>query len=407
MASNYYNGYYNRMITWPYDVLDSSNPWMLFFDPDEACCSLMVQNGGWPTGYTQQNRMWLDTWGDGQLMNYGTSNYQIYGWDDGNLNDHDCCSKSWYIESGCICTQIAGTQKSYCYKSWGDGYYDTSKGEEWDDGNQENGDGWSDQWKVESGYACIHTVSPDLCVLECGDGLLQSGEEWDDKNNMDLDGWSSKCKVEEGYAWSYNATLGFYQCSSVHYSPVVSVESVDTINFSVMFVFNDTMRQSQITSNAMSLSMTGNQAPYTIRWSASFIDDKHIKLSFSVSPQIIGRMNEVLKISLTDIIYYKNIYGIAMASPVSFEVSLNKIYPPASITAAAESVGYAFLITFGVSVWASILSGSSMELMWSMSNTLQIIYFLGLMSLYYPPHTLVVFNYIAYSNFQNPIFSYV
>ena len=407
MASNYYNGYYNKIIMWPYNVPDSSNPWMLFFDPDAACCSLMVQNGGWPTGYTQQNRMWLDTWGDGQLMNYGTTNYQIYGWDDGNLNDHDGWDKHWYIESGYVCTLITGTQKSYWYRSWGDGYYDTSKGEEWDDGNQGNGDGWSDQWKIESGYACIHTVSPDLCVPECGDGLLQSGEEWDDKNNMDLDGWSSKCKVEEGYAWSYNATLGFYQCSSVHYSPVVSVESVDTINFSVMFVFNDTMRQSQITSNAMSLSMTGDQAPYTIRWSASFIDDKHIKLSISVSPQIIGGMDGILKISIIDTRYYKNIYGIAIASPISLEVSLNKISPPESATAAAKSAGYTFLITFGVSIWATVLSGSSMELMWSMSNTLQIIYFLGLMSLYYPPHTLVVFNYIAYSNFQNPIFSYV
>ena len=281
MANNYFAGYYNKMIQWPYDVPDSSNSWMNFFNPQTACCSLMVQNGGWPSGYTQQNRMCLDTWGDGQLQNFGTSNYQIYGCDDGNNKDEDWWDEHWYEEKGWAWKLIPGSLKSYCYKSCGDGIYDSSKGEECDDGNELNSDGCSDSWKIESGYSWLHDTTPDKWVPDWGDGLIQSGEDWDDKNNMDLDGWSSTWKAEEGYTWTYNSIIKIsFWVSSMHYSPIVTIDSFDTINFVVILNFNDTMRQVEITSDAISLLMKGDKEPYSITWSASFISSSKLSIYF-------------------------------------------------------------------------------------------------------------------------------
>ena len=38
--------------------------------------------------------------------------------------------------------------------------------------------------------------------VSCGDGLVHSSEEWDDGNTNDDDGWSSQWKIEEGSYWS-------------------------------------------------------------------------------------------------------------------------------------------------------------------------------------------------------------
>ena len=118
-------------------------------------------------------------------------------------------------------------------------------------------------------------------------------------------------------------------------------------------------------------------------------------------------MNGSLTISLINPKYFKSIYGIALASPVSLEISWNKISASKSIETTVKTASYTFLITFGISTWVTLLTGSSMELMWSMANTLQIIYFLGLMNLYFPPHTLIIFSYLGYSNFQNPVMSFI
>jgi hypothetical protein len=66
-----------------------------------------------------------------------------------------------------------------------------------------------------------------------------------------------------------------------------------------------------------------------------------------------------------------------------------------------------FIVTVLIQVAAAILSEGSMELMWSMVNTLQIIFYIGLMSLYYPAHVNVFFGYLALANASNPILSYI
>ncbi|MFP6639442.1 MAG: DUF4215 domain-containing protein [Myxococcota bacterium] len=73
--------------------------------------------------------------------------------------------------------QLTGTGPS-C----GDGTTDPGLGEECDDGNQQSGDGCSEQCQVEF----------------CGDGVTQPGlgEQCDDGNNIDADGCSALCQYD-------------------------------------------------------------------------------------------------------------------------------------------------------------------------------------------------------------------
>ena len=72
---------------------------------------------------------------------------------------------------------------------------------------------------------------------------------------------------------------------------------------------------------------------------------------------------------------------------------------------AGSSSLVAFLTSMAISVGAGVLTGGSLELMWCMINTLQIIYYIGLMSLLYPPHVNVFFGFLALANANNALLS--
>ena len=89
------------------------------------------------------------------------------------------------------------------------------------------------------------------------------------------------------------------------------------------------------------------------------------------------------------------------------------VYFPATMPNKATSVSVgtttttAFVLTALIQIVAAIVTGGSMELMWSMVNTLQIIYYIGLMSLLYPAHVNVFFDYLAIAVGNNAILSYI
>ena len=89
------------------------------------------------------------------------------------------------------------------------------------------------------------------------------------------------------------------------------------------------------------------------------------------------------------------------------------VYFPATMPNKATSVSVgtttttAFVLTALIQIVAAIVTGGSMELMWSMVNTLQIIYYIGLMSLLYPAHVNVFFGYLALANANNVLLSYI
>lgn len=78
----------------------------------------------------------------------------------------------------------------------------SSKSEECDDGNVNDGDGCSSTCRVENGMACSggSLSSVDQCGEVCGDGKKMPREACDDGNREDGDGCMKDCSaVEAGY----------------------------------------------------------------------------------------------------------------------------------------------------------------------------------------------------------------
>ena len=86
---------------------------------------------------------------------------------------------------------------SQCKPIWGDGVL-ISSDEGCDDGNLYDGDGWTEECVVETGWDCTggSMTSTDVWEEICQDGLVVGSEKCDDKNAINGDGCDINCEVE-------------------------------------------------------------------------------------------------------------------------------------------------------------------------------------------------------------------
>jgi len=79
----------------------------------------------------------------------------------------------------------------------GNGSYQSSLGEQCDDGNTASGDGCSAACQIEAGFDCNTAQNPTVCVaIVCGNGITQTGEQCDDGNTANGDCCSAACSFE-------------------------------------------------------------------------------------------------------------------------------------------------------------------------------------------------------------------
>ena len=120
-------------------------------------------------------------------------------WDDGNTLNGDGWSSLWMIESG-----WTWRDSPSIWSIWGNGF--VRNGEECDDGNKNNGDGWSSFWTIEAGWTW--SGSPSIWN-RWGDSVIQGNEQCDDGNTQNGDGWNSSCMIESGWTWRYSPSIWF------------------------------------------------------------------------------------------------------------------------------------------------------------------------------------------------------
>ena len=130
-------------------------------------------------------------------------------------------------------------------------------------------------------------------------------------------------------------------------------------------------------------------------------------INYQVTPSVIGGVDELLIITLKTVEAFTSKDEIPIPTPYVFKFAFNKVEPSAQAQSAGAGASYTFVFAFVASMGVSVLTGSSMELMWSFTNTLQIVFIFGLLSLHYPPSLKLAFSYMKYSNFDNPITKYL
>ena len=114
--------------------------------------------------------------------------------DDGNTESGDGCNKICQLESNHRCAEPGKPCENLA--KCGNGVLTSD--ETCDDGNTVGGDGCSaDCMTAENGYQCRVPGKP--CTPKCGDGIRSGSEACDDGNTASDDGCSSLCKLEVGF----------------------------------------------------------------------------------------------------------------------------------------------------------------------------------------------------------------
>ena len=354
----------------------------------------------WSSGYTLSEYFCVDKCGDGIVKTP-----QTLQWDDGNYNNGDGWSNTWMTEFGYEWFLVSNlNNKSYWRKACGNGSVQTSFNEECDDNNETNGDGCDANWNVESGFKWI--TMPDNSSFwypKCGDGtrdLTPVVEECDDGGNFNFDGCSANCTVEFNYSW--NNSTGIDICKSIYDSPYVNSTIYDSKINKITIVFSESMLNQNITKDYLNLDILGPNEPYNISWNSTFEKNSFI-VSFTSSPVLFGGIGETIVLQLNEVSKFKSSNKIPMKSSKEYKFIVESFTPSESVQSAGSGASYTFIITMVLSLGISVLTGGSIELMWSLANTLQIMFFFGMLKLNFSSDLILMYSYMKYSNLDNPV----
>ena len=188
-------------------------------DDGDGCSAACTVETGWTCSSSLLvPSSCIPIWGNGLLTSPET-------WDDGNTDNNDGCSSlcRQQLQFGrFICTDNTSVIPNTVWTDdCGDGYNVNKDmnsnlkpgfSDYCDDGNNNDNDGWSQNWQTETYYECIggNLVKADFWRDMWGDGMKFSNIttstglstiEWDDGNLVNGDGWSDNCEVETDYFW--------------------------------------------------------------------------------------------------------------------------------------------------------------------------------------------------------------
>jgi cysteine-rich repeat protein len=363
-------------------------------------------------------------------------------WDDGNLYNGDGCTNTCTKEIGYSCTGGSFVTADTWKKVWGDEISDldpatcddgnTISGDgwdinclresgfawtynpdgltvcneicgdgirtdnvQWDDGNTIDGDGWSSICTEEPEFTCSGgtLTKKDIWKEKCGDGLSMDFLEWDDGNNVNGDGWDYKCEYENWYEWYGGSSSGSDTCYPLTINATMGLIQSD---YSFTIDFDHDMQNSSIGLNDMAISISSDSI-IKFSWKAQYKNSTFLLIKLVINSVLQG--GEILKIKFTNDKVFRGPNGGCVKPTIfttNLESSLNSV--AASAQAASDLMQYIVLGGTIAAFGLILILGGSLEMVWSLINTLQIISFLPLMISYYPEHVKIMFSILEFSN---------
>jgi len=135
--------------------------------------------------------------------------------------------------------------------------------------------------------------------------------------------------------------------------------------------------------NSINFSVTGPLSPYNYSSSALFIDNKTLSMNISVASKMVGNKQEKYMITLNNK-NFKNEEGIELKNN-TLSGSLYRVsFFDKSIQQLGSSGNSLLSTTIVAFITTQVMFSDSIEMLWGFINTLQIMYFWPVLSLYYP-----------------------
>ena len=149
----------------------------------------------------------------------GLTNKQPNYWYDGNNDNGDGWDFSCNIESGWTWNENNADGTYSWTENCGDGKRFNDNCSYWDDGNTIIKDGWNNNWEVEKGWVWTggDNSTSDVWKMDCEYWKIyySNSDHWNDGNNNNGDGWDSEWKIETGWNWTSGSNYTKDSCSEI------------------------------------------------------------------------------------------------------------------------------------------------------------------------------------------------
>lgn len=165
---------------------------------------------------------------------------------------------------------------------------------------------------------------------------------------------------------------------------------------SVIFTFDHDMKQSTIGLNDVAISITSDIL-VKFDWTATFPDKKIFVINLNIHSALQG--GETLNIRMANYKAFRSPTGGCVV-PESFSITLKSSLESAAAIAKAASIYLQYIIMGGMigTFGFLMILGGSLEMVWSLLNTMQLISYLPLMVPYYPDHVKIMFEILEFTN---------
>jgi hypothetical protein len=149
----------------------------------------------------------------------------------------------------------------------------------------------------------------------------------------------------------------------------------------------------------------GPESNYDFSWRAEFTDNSTVVIYTTFQTSLKGNNKEEV---IVEFMNSETFVGHYSRRSVNIENQLTAYLNKQEASETTKSLGRMAMILFLSSVvFAAISSfgGNSMEMMWNLMNTLQLMYFLSFVNVNFPPEVDNMFEYFSYANANNEYMS--
>jgi proprotein convertase subtilisin/kexin type 5 len=217
--------------------------------------------------------------------------------------------------------------------------------------------------------------------------------EWDDDDLDDGDGCSFTWAIEKWFECYGGSDTTRDFCYPLQINATMSNIQSD---YSFLIAFDHEMLNSSVGLNDLFISIT-SETIVKFSWTAQYQNSIALLVKLNIKSALQG--GETLTIKFVNDKVFRGPRG-GWVKPASFTSKLTSSLASVAATAEAASnvMQYVALGGTAVAFGSIMVLGGSLEMVWSLINTIQIISFLPLMIDAYPEHVTIMFGMLDFSN---------